>query len=185
MSSKLEVFRQMTDTERLLKLDLSGLRVLVVEDELLVARSMGRWLTLAGASAVMARTLEDARRSLLDGRWDLVTLDLDLPDGAGTGLLQLIRSIDPEPAVIVCSGHLNDSAYAQKIQEHGPVYFVPKGFEADDLLRIVLHAARRDARPAQTIPSPASTRPTVPPPRQSFTRLSEEEDPNPAAKRRS
>jgi len=51
-----------------------------------------------------ARSLAEARDKLTHERYSLVVLDIGLPDGSGWDLLPLLKSLDPEPPVIVLSG---------------------------------------------------------------------------------
>src|SRR5881396_1538086 len=67
---------------------LSGLSILVVEDEALLRKQIGAHLEKRGADVTGAGTLEAARRLLADLSFDIVLLDVNLPDGRGTELLQ-------------------------------------------------------------------------------------------------
>jgi len=52
-----------------------------------------------------AASLQQSKQSLDRDRFDLVILDLGLPDGSGLDLLPLINSADDPPAVLVFSAH--------------------------------------------------------------------------------
>jgi len=73
-----------------------GCRVLVVEDDAAAARTVETTLGWAGHQVIIAPTVAEARRQLAAGPFDLLVLDLLLPDGDGRNLLQEIRS---EPRV--------------------------------------------------------------------------------------
>jgi len=68
-------------------------RVLLVEDDTILAKSESRALGSRGASVTIAHSFESARAELANGAWDAVILDLGLKDGwgctgsAGTRLL--------------------------------------------------------------------------------------------------
>lgn len=51
-----------------------------------------------------AATLAVARHRLALERFDLVVLDLSLPDGSGWDLLPLLRQLQPPPRIIILSG---------------------------------------------------------------------------------
>ncbi len=72
-------------------------RILHVEDDADVAQVVAG-ITAGVASVDRADTLEAAKRMLEAGSYDLVILDLDLPDGSGGDLLPLLSS--GTPAVI-------------------------------------------------------------------------------------
>ncbi|WP_450091462.1 response regulator [Pseudomonas benzenivorans] len=97
------------DPQRLLsriRLALQGLpgrpRVLHIEDDAdlrLVIAEQGRGL----AEFVAAGSLKEARQRLQQGRFDLVLLDLGLPDGNGVELLEDLHQQHPELPVVVLS----------------------------------------------------------------------------------
>jgi CheY-like chemotaxis protein len=88
-----------------------GLRILLVEDDELnhalvraiVARAADP--VLSGAHVVAAGSLARARAALAEGAFDVVLLDMRLPDGSGLDLAAELRSGDrAPPAVIALSG---------------------------------------------------------------------------------
>jgi CheY-like chemotaxis protein len=90
----------------------TGLRILLVEDDELnqalvraiLARSAN--LALRGAQVVTAGNLAQARAALAAAAFDIVLLDMRLPDGSGLDLAaELQRHSDQvSPAVIALSG---------------------------------------------------------------------------------
>ncbi len=63
-----------------------------------------------------AASLSDARTRLAMEHYDVVILDLTLPDGSGWELLALIRAQRPEPLVIILSGTELSHAEAGKVE---------------------------------------------------------------------
>lgn len=78
-------------------------RVLHVEDDSDL-REVVRNLLVDVASVTPVATLADAEAALRLERFDLVLLDLGLPDGSGRDLLHSINAIVPPPSVLVFSG---------------------------------------------------------------------------------
>jgi len=79
-------------------------QVLHVEDDEDVCRVVS--IALEGVAEVTsARSAAEARRQLATARFDLVILDIALPDGSGLGLLPLpsARSGSPLPVIIFSS----------------------------------------------------------------------------------
>lgn len=79
------------------------LLALHVEDD----EDLRRVLAMVGTELAVfdgVTTLEAARQALRNNRYDLVLLDLDLPDGCGLSLLAEIESLHPAPSVVVLSG---------------------------------------------------------------------------------
>jgi PAS domain S-box-containing protein len=80
------------------------LRVLHVEDDPDLRRVVS---TIARdvADFVPAESVGDATAKLARERFDMVLLDLGLPDGSGWELLQLINRLTPRPRVVIFSAH--------------------------------------------------------------------------------
>lgn len=120
-------------------------RVLIVEDDDLVRRTYRKVLERAGHEVIAAATVT-AARALLRGSgerpFEVVLLDLCLPDGSGADLLPLVRSLHPPPAVAVVSGHL-DAESAVDLQ-YGSVLVVPKLHVSRLLADVVRELARPD-----------------------------------------
>src|ERR1700677_1042027 len=67
---------------------LTGLQILIIEDEPLLRRQMSAQLEKLGADVTPAGDLALGRRFIAEQEFDLVFLDVNLPDGLGTDLLK-------------------------------------------------------------------------------------------------
>ena len=77
-------------------------RVLLVEDDVLLARPLLRLLHRAGYDVVHAQTCAEAL--LAGGTFDLAVLDLELPDGRGTDLHTELLRLGTVPAAVFFTG---------------------------------------------------------------------------------
>ncbi|QQS12375.1 MAG: response regulator transcription factor [Rhodospirillales bacterium] len=78
------------------------MRLLLVEDEAELARLVRANLAREGFAVDIVRTLDEARAALSAARYDVILLDLTLPDGDGLDLLaELRRSGDSTPVIAV------------------------------------------------------------------------------------
>jgi len=78
------------------------MRLLIVEDDPLIARSLDQGLSPLGNTVDIFANLAEARAALAHARFDLVILDLGLPDGNGLSLLSEIRGrSDATPVLIL------------------------------------------------------------------------------------
>ena len=77
------------------------MRLLVVEDELTLARHLQRGLAEAAWSVDLSATVEDAWALLLLNAYDLVILDLGLPGGDGGELLRRLRAAGMDTLVLI------------------------------------------------------------------------------------
>ena len=83
----------------------SPLRLLLVDDDLLVRNSGAALLRGNNHHVVTASNgIEALRRLVIDGPFDVVILDLMMPEMDGVETLREIRSAWPEQAVVFCSG---------------------------------------------------------------------------------
>lgn len=83
------------------------MRILLVDDDPLFARSLQRAFCGEGAELVVASQIVEARQLLLHERFDLVVLDLLLGQADGLELLETWPGEMPLPPAIVLSGHVD------------------------------------------------------------------------------
>lgn len=84
----------------------TGKRVLLVEDDPLVAESLRRALCRT-CEVGIALTYFDARKLIAEGGWAAFLIDVNLPDGSGVDLLESIRDEHPnEPIMLMTGGEL-------------------------------------------------------------------------------
>ena len=113
-----------------------AIRILLVEDNPGDARLV-RYL-LAEAEGIGPVDLTHADRLsialpiLIDGNFDVVLLDLSLPDSTGTETLRRVQEASPETAVVVFSG-FNDPDFAIGAVHSGAQDYLVKG-QGDGLL---------------------------------------------------
>ncbi len=122
-----------------------GARVLVIEDEHVIAHTVQTALRDEGFQVAMASTLTDARRAMTGGSYAAVVLDLDLPDGAGELLLlDIARSATPSAAVVMSARD-----YAPRVASRWAIPYVKKPFELEELI-----AAVKVATEVRLVPRP-------------------------------
>ncbi|MAQ18740.1 MAG: hypothetical protein CMN30_28580 [Sandaracinus sp.] len=83
--------------------DLDGRRILVVDDEPIIRRLVGRVLERAGARVDLVGDLATARRHL-GPHHDAVLLDRTLRGERGLSLVEEVRAVTPSPRVLIFSG---------------------------------------------------------------------------------
>ncbi len=79
--------------------------ILVVDDEENLRRSLAMILERVGYSVTTAASVAEARNCLQSGAYNLVFLDLKLPDAGGHTLLPELHSQYPDMPVIILTAH--------------------------------------------------------------------------------
>lgn len=111
-------------------------RILIVEDEHLIALSLSLMLTKRGFSVKTAGTVAEADLLMGNYRPDALLLDLWLPDGSGLELLKRTKSAPEDLPVIVMTANA-DADSAVKALKLGADDFLGKPFSMEVLLKAI------------------------------------------------
>ncbi len=120
-------------------------RILVIDDDLEVCGLLEIILGNAGYQVETVNASLNTVASLLVNRYDLVTVDLRMPNMDGADVAQLARILDNQVPIVVISGFLTPGVEA-RFQEMGVHHFLHKPFQAHELLE-TCEAAIRGATP--------------------------------------
>src|SRR3984893_2360197 len=107
--------------------------ILVADDEPGTRAFIGRALDAAGYAADFAATGSEALRQARATHYDLIILDLVMPDLAGQVVLERMVAARPDQAVLVLSC-LADVASKVECLEHGAQDYLTKPFSLAELL---------------------------------------------------
>ncbi|MBA1156349.1 response regulator transcription factor [Microvirga mediterraneensis] len=120
------------------------MRVLLIEDDPLIGRSLTRAFEGSGAAVDWARTGDDALAALSTSRYAIVLLDLGLPDKAGLDVLKEMRGgKDATPVLIVTARDDIETRVAGL--DLGADDFIVKPFDFDELAARMRAVIRRHA----------------------------------------
>ncbi|MEW5983467.1 MAG: response regulator [Acidobacteriota bacterium] len=119
-----------------------GRRVLVVDDEPVVANSMRRTLSRRGFRVEEAFSGREALTRILNDMYDLVLLDLKMPDANGLELLPTIRKQRPALPVVMVTGYASIDTAVEAIQR-GASDYMAKPFTPEELFATARRAIRR------------------------------------------
>jgi two-component system, NarL family, invasion response regulator UvrY len=120
-------------------------RILVVDDSAALRGSLRALLAEALPDALVQEAAAAGAALAAVGRepWDLVMLDLSLPDRGGVQTLREIRALRPELPVVVMSLHPEEE-YRAGMRASGATDYVSKGSPAPAIAAAVLRALRLD-----------------------------------------
>ena len=116
--------------------------ILVVDDELGIREGCRRVLSREGHQVVVAATGEQGWQEVQAGQFDLVLLDVMMPDIGGMELLERITGFDPNLVCIIITGYATIELAVQAIKQ-GAYDFIAKPFDANTLLLAVHQGLER------------------------------------------
>lgn len=125
----------------------TAFRVLLVEDNPADARLVRILLSEAGPTAAFEIThvgrLEEAIQRIEGAEFDVVLLDLSLPDASGLETVGRIQSVAPHLPVVVLSGLSDEEVAVQAIQGGAEDYLVKGQGDGDLISRSIRYAIER------------------------------------------
>jgi len=113
--------------------------ILVIDDDRIILDSLCEFLSLEGFQTSGAETLKGAVAELQKQSYSLVITDINLPDGNGFELLDMVRKEHPQTVVIVITGYGTIESAVQAIKR-GAYDYLTKPI-IDDELRLAIEKA--------------------------------------------
>lgn len=121
------------------------MKVLIVDDNQLVCWGLGRTLSRRGIFHLAVENGKDAMSEIRRTFYDLVFLDIRLPDANGLELLPEILRISPVTKVIIISSDGSESN-VQRALSGGALRFMEKPYSSEQLLEVLEAAAPRKSK---------------------------------------
>jgi CheY-like chemotaxis protein len=125
-----------------------GAQVLLVDDEPMILRSTKRILEKMEYQVLVAASGKEAIQLFKTNHRhiSLVMLDMIMPEMDGTRIFTVLRQIDPNVKVAICSGYSKDSK-VEKLIDQGAVAFIQKPFDLEVLAHTIKNIIRADPKP--------------------------------------
>jgi DNA-binding response OmpR family regulator len=149
----------------------AGARVLLVDDEDAVLSAIARILRSAGCTVTKCESATAASELVVEGAFDVVVSDIDMPGLSGLDLLKLLRDREVGvPLILMTGAPTLDSA--MRAVELGAFKYLVKPLDSEELRQTIAQAAGTRARPgsasrprgegsASSAPSPSSATPAA------------------------
>lgn len=125
--------------------------VLVVDDDPAVGKLFKRALQQEQCSIDVVSTGEEAVQQAMQKTYDLVFLDLLLPDMDGARTFAQLRKIDPDANVVLITAY-PDSDLVGKAMKHGAVSLLIKPLPVAEIKRLVRSVHKRLPRRPRGVP---------------------------------
>ncbi len=124
------------------------MKILIVDDEYLALSRLERLLIEIGESNITkAHNATEALHKAKEGVFDVVFLDINLPDGAGIELAYAILSISPTTSIVFQTAYEN---YGVKAFEVGAIDYLLKPYSKEQVQRSIDRAKNAKIAKAHT-----------------------------------
>jgi DNA-binding response OmpR family regulator len=117
------------------------IRILVVDDELPVCKSVSSALAIEDYTVDIALSGEEALEKQAESPYDVVITDLMMPGLSGMDLLRAVMDKRPDTKVIMITGYPSIRSAVEAIRI-GAFDYIPKPFTPDELRSLVARALK-------------------------------------------
>lgn len=131
-------------------------KILLVEDDIAICEQASDWFTAQNHCIEVAQTGREARQKMFGSHYDVVVLDLTLPDADGLSLLKEFRCTEKTP-VLVLTGK-SDIEMKEKALDAGADDYVLKPFLFREIAARIRSLLRRTPYDAPNVISAGSMR---------------------------
>lgn len=124
------------------KISMDKPKLLIIDDDEALCESLGDTLELEGYLVNTSHNAEDGTKKVRSGFYNIILLDMKLPDSDGIAVLEMIKDISPDTEVIIFT------AYAEmdiviKAMDRNAFSFLPKPFEIPYLIATIKRALEK------------------------------------------
>jgi DNA-binding response OmpR family regulator len=118
------------------------MRILVVEDDVSLGDSVRALLENWGHETQHCTRGKDAVRIFMTNPYDLVLMEVILPDIKGEELISRLKDLSPETKIVAMTGN-NSREMEVRIRGQGILYYMVKPVETENLRCLLEHLAKR------------------------------------------
>ena len=114
-------------------------KLLIVDDELSVRDSLGKWFREEGYEVATTENASDALTRLAEQRWDAALVDIKMHGTDGIELQRRMHEVDPELIVIMMTGYASVETAVTALK-NGAYDYVTKPLDPDEIAHLVKNA---------------------------------------------
>lgn len=119
------------------------IRLLLVEDDETLGATLNERLAREGYEVRWVMSQLEAEKTFEQENFELIVLDVGLPDGSGFDFARKVQSVRPTPFLFVTA--MNTAEYRLEGYEIGAEEFIPKPFHLKELLIRIKHVLQTHA----------------------------------------
>ena len=120
---------------------MSNLSILVVDDEKNITQLMKDILEDEGYSIDVTHSIRETKEKLKEKDYDIIFLDVWLPDGEGLDLISFVKEQNPYTKIVMISGHANIPIAVKALKE-GAFDFLEKPISTESILAVIQKAEK-------------------------------------------
>ena len=111
-------------------------RILIVDDELVVRDSLGRWFAGEGYEIGLAASGREALAAVQEKHFDLALVDIKMPGMDGMELQKKLADADTDLLVVIMTGYASVETAVQALKR-GAYDYITKPIDPDELVHLV------------------------------------------------
>ena len=119
----------------------AGRKLLLVDDDAPLRRSMTRALERRGFQVLAAEGLAEANEHARRHRPEFAVLDMRLTEGSGLDLVHTLRTLRPDVRIVIVTGYGNIATAVAAIKA-GAADYLAKPVDADDVVSALLRSGQ-------------------------------------------
>ncbi len=120
------------------------IHILLVEDDKNISNTISYYLQSKGFTIYTAKTVKEGIEKIKNNDYDLMLLDINLPDGTGYDLYQEIKTIQEIPTIFLTA--LDEEKDIVKGFDLGADDYITKPFHAGELLSRIKNVLRHNVK---------------------------------------
>ena len=128
---------------------MSGAKILIVDDELIVRESLGGWLERDGHTVDKAASGEEALEKCANTRYDILLLDIKMEGMSGLEVLKKVNENDPDVSVVMITAY-GSIPSAIEAMKGGAHEYLLKPFDPDELIVLIERIRKYQAETRET-----------------------------------
>src|SRR5437763_7630436 len=114
-------------------------RILIVDDEMVVRDSLGKWFTSEGYTSRPVGSGREALEVIQHAEFDIALLDIKMPGMDGIELQARLKDADPDLTVVIMTGYASVDTAVQALKR-GAYDYITKPVDPDELSHLVANA---------------------------------------------